>query len=495
MNKLAAKLKSLGNPRLLVVGDLILDRYTWGQVDRISPEAPVMVLNVEQEEVRLGGAASVAALLRGLDAEVTLAGVVGEDGSGRALRRLCEETGIQASSVLADPGRPTTVKDRFMGQAPHRHAQQMLRVDWESKAPLPAELETQLLQSLLPQVCHHGAILISDYAKGVCSRSLIRSLTEAAHHHGIPVLVDPARRPNYYRYRGVTLLTPNRPEAATAVGRDIHGPDDAVLAAKKLQETLATPLVLIKLDSQGMVLVEEDQPPLILPAVASEVADVTGAGDMVLAMMGLARAAGCGWSEAAQLANLAAGLEVQNWGVSPVTRAEVLAEMAAASEVQPAKILTLPDLTHQVEKYRRAGRKIVFTNGCFDLLHVGHVAYLEEAARRGDVLIVAVNADQTVRRLKGPERPILADVDRAAMLAALSCVDHVVIFAEETPHRLLRALRPDVLVKGGTYTPEEVVGKEVVAEYGGAVCVTGRVNGISTSTLVSRVRKSLLLTA
>lgn len=476
----------LGRPRLLVIGDLILDRYTWGDVSRISPEAPVMVMQADREEVRPGGAASVAALLRALEAEVTIAGVTGDDGAGRALRKLLQDDGVNADMVLCDSSRPTTSKERLMGRAAQRHAQQILRVDREETHPLAPDLERQMLDAVLPAIASHAAVLVSDYAKGVCSPVLVRQVIAHATAARVPVLIDPARIGDYSHYHGATLLAPNRVEAEVATGRKIHTPDDALTAAANLRERLQLGAVLVKLDRDGMALVADDEPGSVFATQAREVYDVTGAGDMVLAMIALCRVSGLDWKDAVPLANLAAGLEVEKLGVSLLTRGEIrIASMVAADR---RKLLTLEELEPLADAYLRQGKKLVFTNGCFDLLHIGHANYLHEAARLGDVLIVAVNSDASVRRLKGENRPVIREADRAAMLAALACVDFVLIFEEDTPHDLLRRLKPDVLVKGGTYTVGEVVGKEVVEAYGGAVCVVGRMEGVSTTEILASVQ-------
>jgi D-beta-D-heptose 7-phosphate kinase/D-beta-D-heptose 1-phosphate adenosyltransferase len=486
MNDLHTLLNSLGKPRLLVVGDLILDRYTWGEVTRVSPEAPVLVLRADREEVRPGGAASVAALLRALDANVTLAGVVGDDVAGRVLRKLLQDEGVAQDVVLCDAGRPTTSKERLMGRAAHRHPQQILRVDREETHPLPTDVEQHLLQAILSQVDQHAAVLVSDYAKGVCTPALLGALIARAAAHGIPVFVDPARITDYARYRGATVLAPNRAEAELATGRKIRTAEDALAAAHALRDLTACGTVLLKVDRDGMVLVTDSHPGRVYPTQRREVYDVTGAGDMVLAMIGLCRASGVDWDGAVPLANLAAGLEVEKLGVALLTRAEI--RLGSIHGGSPRKLLSLDDMEPLAEAYRRQGKKLVFTNGCFDLLHVGHTHYLREAACLGDVLIVAVNSDASVRRLKGNDRPVIREADRAAMLAALACVAHVMIFEEQTPHELLRRLRPDVLVKGGTYTVEQVVGREVVEGYGGTVCVVGKLDGVSTTEILASVR-------
>jgi rfaE bifunctional protein nucleotidyltransferase chain/domain len=666
-------LPTLPRPRLLVIGDLILDKYTFGNADRVSPEAPVIVLRVDGKEVRLGGAASVAMLLRGLEAEVTLAGVVGDDSEGRTLRSLLRDEKIDSRLVLVDPSRPTTAKERIMGRAANRHAHQIVRVDHETRDPIDAAIEEALIAGIIrelsltrepqpsatssaeaevlsknpgattfaggkeafvadaasvgvstqaasPTNCNRPnlapaspsstldppsssaskpatpsrpspsstlhprssastspitAILIADYAKGVCTPTLLRRVINLARGCRIPIIVDPARIADYTRYAGATLLKPNRTEAELATGRQILTPDDALAAARDLCDRFKIDSVIVTLDQEGMALASpafsrEAQPStpspsstlhprssasLHLPTTAREVYDITGAGDMVLAALGLCLASGMPLDQAAQLANIAAGLEVEKLGVAPITRAELCAALAShpafSREAQPSalcpdastieaspnenqgayaaplaararpspssilhprsstvtepaaplsapsrpspsstlhprsssKITDAASLRPLVAAYQNAARRIILTNGCFDLLHVGHVTMLEQAAALGDILIVAINSDASVRALKGPDRPVICELDRARMLASLACVDHVLIFNEPTPHNLLEMLRPDVLAKGGT-TPE-IIGREVVEAYGGRIVRLGTIPGISTTALLT----------
>jgi len=556
------RLVSLGEPKILVVGDVILDRYTWGDAERVSPEAPVLVLRAEDEEVRLGGAASVACLLRYLEVRVTLAGVVGDDPSGRTVRRLLEEIDLNTGLVLSDTHRCTTTKERFVGRAAGRHPHQILRVDHESREPLEEHIEEKLTAALTRRLAGHQAVLVSDYAKGVCTPRLLTRVIKEARQRGIPVLVDPARIADYDRYRSASILTPNRAEAEGATGLSIAGPSEAFAAGEELLRTLELDAVFLTLDKDGIAVIAKDREPEIVPTRGREVYDITGAGDMVLAMTGLCHAACFPFTETAALANVAAGLEIERFGVTPVTRKEILAELekreekgtgsdqddrclspfpvrqgrhnvrrgspdpavpsterspanqnpdpsrqtcaqrlwgesfdsyiAKRNENGPApfqsnKLVTLEQMADLAAGYRAHKQRIVLTNGCFDLLHMGHVTYLEQAAELGDVLIVAINSDASVTRLKGPERPIIRERDRAALLAALSCVDFVLVFEEDTPHRVLERLRPDILVKGGT--TKQVVGKEVVARYGGSVRVLTGVPDASTTSIVSRIRE------
>lgn len=494
---LLAVLDGLGHPRVLVLGDLILDRYTWGNAERVSQEAPVILLRADQREARLGGAANVCQMLRGLEAQVACAGVVGADADGKTLRERLRESGVDDRFLLYDESRPTTVKERFIGRAQGRHPHQILRVDSEVRDPLSAQLEGRLAAQLAAEITRFHVVLVSDYGKGVCTPELLRAITTAATAAGVPVVVDPIRSTDYSRYHGATTMTPNRLEAEMATGVRIARPDDAYVAGRKLCQQLDLRMAIVTLDSDGMALIERDGPVEHFPTRKREVYDITGAGDMVLAMIGVCLAGGASPADAIRLSNIAGGLEVEKVGVVVIPREEVRAEIlaerrgrfgrhaAGEGAIQNPKLVRPEGLGPLAERLRRARRRIVFTNGCFDLLHVGHVSYLQDAAALGDCLIVGVNSNDSVRKLKGPARPIISEAERAQMLAALACVDYVVIFGDDTPHALLHALRPDVLVKGGTYTPEQVVGHEVVEAYDGQVCVTGIVEGISTTNILA----------
>ena len=477
-------LHQIGRPRLLVVGDPILDRYIWGDAERISPEAPVIVLHETTDEVRPGGAANVASFLHGLDAEVVVAGVIGDDGEGRTLQRLLHELHVDASHVLVDPSRPTTCKQRFVGRAAGWHAHQMLRVDREVRTPLSSDLEAKLCAGILTALPDCDAVLVSDYAKGVCTPSLLRVVITAAQQRAIPVLVDPCRGVDFERYAGATLVAPNRVAAELFIGHPLHDPEAILHAADDLRRRLNLKAAVITLDRDGLACVTADERQIV-SCRPRAVYDVTGAGDMVLAALGLCHAARVPLGDSLTLANAAAGLEVERFGVEPVSRAEIAAELQRGSASSPKRV-SLEESIRLMASHRREGRTLVFTNGCFDLLHVGHVALLEEAAQLGDVLLVAINSDASVRKLKGTERPIIGEQDRARMLASLECVDHVLIFDDDTPHRLLHAIRPDVLVKGGTTT--DIVGREVVEAYGGRVVRSSTIPGLSTTALVSRLQ-------
>jgi D-beta-D-heptose 7-phosphate kinase/D-beta-D-heptose 1-phosphate adenosyltransferase len=484
--------ENLGAPRILVLGDAILDRYIWGDAERVSQEAPVILLKADRDEVRLGGAANVANMVRGLGAQVTLATVVGDDTDASTLVRALEAAGIGSLAIVRDSSRPTTVKERFIGKAQNRHPHQMLRVDRETRAPLAPEIAEALAQRVLASIPSHEAVLISDYGKGVCTTEIVSQVIAAARTARIPIIVDPRPGNDYALYRGATAVTPNRLETRLATGREISTAEDAFAAGRTLCRNLDLHHAYITLDSDGIALVMADGTAQHLPTRKRQVYDITGAGDMVLAAIGVGLAVGTDPADIARLANVAGGLEVERVGVVPITREEMLADILANSRSAPDKVCSAGDLEQHVATRKKLGQKIVFTNGCFDILHAGHVTCLQQAAEEGDCLIVAINSDDGVRRLnKGVERPIFKQEHRATMLAALEAVDYVVVFDEATPHLLLERLQPDLLVKGGTYRHDEIVGWELVEGYGGQVKALGEIPGLSTTHIVQHLRETL----
>ena len=465
-----------------VVGDLMLDEYVQGPVERISPEAPVPVVQVRDVEYRLGGAANVARQVAVLGARPVLCGLVGRDDAGQRVLEECGRAGIETRAVFAEAGRRTTRKLRVLG-----HGQQLLRLDWENPQPCPQELAGRLVQALRSGA-KPDVVILSDYSKGLLSDTMIETVTAAAGSVGCPVLVDPKRR-DLTAYRGASLLTPNLGELAAAAGMKLD-PDDTpsiVAAALPFVEAARLDAMLVTLSDRGMLLVCADASSLHVPAVRRAVADVTGAGDTVVAVLAVTLAGGARLEQAMEIANVAAGLAVGEVGAVAVEAAHI---RNALSGLPGGKILGRDDLAARAAGWRVAGKRIVFTNGCFDLLHAGHLSLLHEAARLGDVLVLAINSDESVRRLKGPERPIVPAAERAALLAALSCVDAVTIFDEDTPLETLRAVRPHVLVKGQDYRLENVVGREVVEAEGGRVALVPLMAERSTSALVERIRRS-----
>lgn len=479
--------QALGSPRVLVLGDIILDRYTWGDAERVSQEAPVILLRADRQEHRLGGAANVCNMLRGLGAETALIGVVGDDSAADAVRDELRRAQADCCGVVTDATRPTTVKERFMGRAQFRHPHQMLRVDKEVRDPLHSQLECDVIAALAAALPQSDILLISDYSKGVCTPHVLAESVRLAREHGKRVLVDPARGADYQIYRGVSAMTPNRLEAGLATGTIIRRATDALPVARQLCQELDLEAAIVTLDKEGMALSNRDGTERLFPTRPRQVYDITGAGDMVLAVIGMALAGGLDYGDAIRLANTAGGLEVEKVGVCIVTRDEIVADLVGRPQRPTGKVLHLATLEREIDRRRQSGQRIVFTNGCFDILHAGHVRYLQEAATHGDCLLVAINSDASVRRLKGSRRPVIGEEDRAAMLAALAVVDFVVVFDESTPHSLLHRLKPDVLVKGGNYSHDGVVGWEVVEAYGGQVVVGPEIAGLSTTMIIERI--------
>lgn len=484
---LISRVETLGHPRILVVGDLILDRYIWGYAERISQEAPVPLLRADHREHRLGGAASVASMLRALGAHVQLIGGVGRDAEAAVVRMLLTDLGVDDSLVqtLDDP--PTTLKERYIGRAQDRHPQQMIRVDYEVRDPLPADVESALRERLAEAVAGVEVVLISDYDKGICTPTLLASLITVCRNLGVRVIADPIRSSDYSKYRGVHCMTPNRLEAQLATGMTIAEAGDALAVGRRLVESLHLESILVTLDRDGMALVRADGREEIVPTRPRQVYDITGAGDMVLSVVGLCVAAGADYDEAAALGNVAGGLEVEKFGVAMLSREDILRDLIAHHRPEVMKRLDRSKLSAEVRRRKQLGQCVVFTNGCFDLLHVGHTRLLRKARALGHYLVVGINSDASVRRLKGPERPLNGEDVRAELLAALECVDAVTVFDEDTPLAIIEAIGPNVLVKGGDYRPEEVVGREEVEASGGRLELIPLVDGYSTTRLAQRI--------
>ncbi|RME73510.1 MAG: D-glycero-beta-D-manno-heptose 1-phosphate adenylyltransferase [Planctomycetota bacterium] len=484
-SELLQALECMGRPRVLVLGDVMIDDYVFGRVERISPEAPIAVLNVEREEQRPGGAGSVVGMLRRLGAAVRLLAVTGDDAAGDLLASLLARQGVELDGLVRDPARPTTRKTRMIA-----HDQQVLRVDRERAAPLGAELEKTLIERLAAALDGVDVVLVSDYAKGLVTPGLLAALRTEADRRGIGWIVDPARGRDYALYRGASAITPNRAETAEASGERPADRASWERIGRRFVETLELECALLTLDRDGIFCVPRDGEPLHVPTEPRQVYDVTGAGDMVLATIGLARAAGLDWAVAAELANVAAGIEIRRIGVAPVSREEIAAEIRSRGEPEAHKIISLEAFVGgPLEELRRSGKRVVFTNGCFDLLHVGHVKMLQFARAQGEHLVVGLNSDRSVRQLKGPGRPILAEQDRARMLAAIGAVDHVIVFDEPTPLALIEAIVPDVLVKASDYEGRPVVGRSIVEAAGGQVVLAPLVGGVSTTRIVERLQQ------
>jgi D-beta-D-heptose 7-phosphate kinase/D-beta-D-heptose 1-phosphate adenosyltransferase len=479
----------LGQPHVLVLGDLMLDRYVWGDAERISQEAPVILLHADKREERLGGASSVATMLRALGARVSLVGVVGTDSDGGRIRQALSDLNIDHDGVVSAAGRPSTVKERYIGRAAYRHPQQLLRVDFETRQPLDGTIEAELCDAIQPQLRKADIVLISDYDKGVCTPRLLQATIAIARERGIRTVADPIRRADYAKYRGCSSMTPNRFEAGQASGRTITGTSQALDAAAYLLTNLDLEAGIVTLDKDGMALAHRDGRRQVFPTRQRQVYDITGAGDMVMSVLGMALAAGADYDSAIRLANIAGGLEVEKIGVATVSRDEILRDLLHEDGLGNglSKILPVDLLRLALESRRRLGQRIVFTNGCFDILHAGHVQYLQEARQQGDLLVVGLNSDASVRALKGPNRPVNSVDARTTVLASLSAVDYVVVFDAATPLELIKSLKPDVLVKGADYRADEVVGGDFVKTYGGRVHLAALREGVSSSGILRKV--------
>jgi D-beta-D-heptose 7-phosphate kinase/D-beta-D-heptose 1-phosphate adenosyltransferase len=481
LSKFLLKLPDL---KILVVGDLMLDEYLWGGTDRISPEAPVPVVGVADQEMRLGGAGNVALNLAALGCQVAIAGFVGADPDGGTCRELIGQREIDAEALLDSSNRRTTRKTRVIASR-----QQMLRIDREDRHMISKVEEQQLLAAILPRIAQFDVLLLSDYLKGVMTVPLVQELVAAARKADIPVLIDP-KGSDYHKYHGATLLTPNRKEFAEAIGKPVPNLETLVEEADGLCQRLNLTALIVTRSEEGMSLFVQGMPPQHLSTRAREVFDISGAGDTVLALLGAGVAAGMNLTAAAEMANLAAGIVVGKVGTSTVTPQELVAELEHRDLGHLRKLLGRVDIDSALNAARQKGRRIVFTNGCFDLLHVGHVKYLQKARQQGDLLVLGLNSDASIRRIKGPKRPLIKEEERAHILAALDCVDYVVLFDEDTPMDLIREVRPDVLIKGGDYEPAQVVGREFVESYGGRLELIQFVDGKSTTNIINKILES-----
>jgi len=480
----------LGPVRVLVAGEVILDRYLHGDVSRISPEAPIPVLRVTRREEKPGNAGFVMANLRALGAEVSAASVVGSDRDGALLRDIFSGLGIGMRAMISDPGRPTTVKARLLGsvQSANRATQQLLRVDEEDSMPLAPAIERELIARMrreLPRV--HG-VLISDINKGLLTPNLLHAIIDGARQRKIPVIVDPRVTEDFSIYRGATAITPNRFETETATGIKMADRDAWRTAGEMLIKRHNLDACLVTLDRDGMYLVERGGAATYIPTAPREVYDVTGAGDVVLSTFGLFVIGGLGFSSAARLANLAASIEVTRMGTDVISRDDLSRALMPEHEHSERKILSHDELRASLTRDRRAGKTIVFTNGCFDLIHAGHLQLLNFARALGDKLVVGLNSDRSVRMLKGADRPIHPAQERARILAALEPVDYVVIFDDQRAEKIVRVVRPDVLVKGEDYRGKIVDGQKFVESCGGSVALAPLLKGKSTSGTITRMR-------
>jgi len=469
--------------RVLVIGDVMLDRYVWGSVDRISPEAPVPVLRSLHTTRVPGGAANVAMNLVGLGVRSTQAGFWGDDLEQRELGELLSAAGVDVSGMIQS-AHPTISKTRVMA----RH-QQLLRMDVENAASHPSSEQDALLERALDLVSKADAVILSDYAKGTLSPALCRAVIDKARGHGSPVLVDPKDK-SFAKYAGATTICPNLSELSLATGIDRDNMTGLIEAGERLVAETGVDFLTVTMSEKG-ILVLFPHSSFHSQARAREVFDVSGAGDTVIAIMAACLASGLDAKAAADLSNLAAGIVVGKTGTAPISRNELVAELTTSAAIGiPEKVLDDEQLLVRIAEWRATGLRIVFTNGCFDILHIGHISLLEQCRQFGDKLIVAINSDASVQCLKGPSRPVVKENDRARVLAALASTDAVTIFDEQTPLNLIRRIRPDVLVKGGDYTTATVVGAEDMMSWGGRVEIVPTVPGHSTTNIIERMNTS-----
>ena len=484
LSHLAQLVEQLPNAKVLCIGDVMLDRFVYGSVSRISPEAPIPIIRVERESAMLGGAGNVARNATALGASVRFLSLVGDDLPGReVMEYVANDKGVEPY-IQIERNRPTTIKTRYIAGG-----QQLLRSDNETTATLAAPTISNLsalAAQLAPDV---SAIILSDYGKGVLHGDVVAATIAAARKAVKPVIVDP-KGTDYSIYRGATVVTPNRAEAQAATGIDIQSDEDAIAAATKIITECGIENVLLTRSQDGMTLVTSKGEATHLPTEAREVFDVSGAGDTVVACLASAIAGGASLSDAARIANVAAGIVVGKIGTAVVYPDELISVLHHHDlMIGEAKLMPLDRMVDRVERWRRKGYKVGFTNGCFDLLHPGHLSLLQQARSNCDRLIVGLNSDASVKRLKGEARPVQSEAARAAVLGSLETVSGVVIFGEDTPITVIEALKPDILVKGADYTIDKVVGADIVQGYGGKVVLANLADGFSTTSTIARINQ------
>jgi len=464
-------------PNILVVGDLMIDHYLWGSCERISPEAPVQVVDIAKETTVLGGAGNVINNLNTLGAQVSVSSVIGDDDNGKELLSMLQEIDVNTTNIITQKQRKTSKKSRIIAVS-----QQILRYDKESKDDIMHESSDAILENLSKIIKMYDMVVLSDYGKGVLTQSLCQGIITLAKENNVRVLVDP-KGSDFTKYKGAYLLTPNKKEAILATDIDINDAKSLEKALLKLKSKCDLEVSLITLSEDGIATL--DKKVEIFPTVAKEVFDVTGAGDTVIASIAFALSAGKSIQESAAFANLAAGVVVGKIGSATVSISEIEEyEASLHKSTSDAHIKSFEDIDNLVKHARENGKKIVFTNGCFDILHVGHVKYLQIAKSFGDILIVGLNSDESVSRLKGPTRPVNIAEDRAYLLAALEAVDYVVPFVEDTPYNLIKMIAPDTLVKGGDYEGKAVIG----TEFAGELKLVDFVDGKSTTKTIEKIQ-------
>jgi len=482
-------LSNIGRPNIMLVGDFMLDKYVWGEVNRISQEAPIPVLNVASEEIRPGGAGSVASNLAHLGANIFCYGTIGNDNEGRLLLDNLNDLGVDTEGIVQDSDRPTTVKVRMMGhlQSAGKGIQQLLRIDYEKTDDIEEEKQEVIINKIENKIQQVDIVLISDMNKGLLSRRILDAVIKSGKDHNVPVIVDPGLTKDYGIYRGATAITPNRFETKLSTGIKITDVNSMKSAGRKLLEENLFEYIIITADKDGMFLYSRDGKCKLISTVPKDVYDVSGAGDMVLSVFGFVVGSKNSFEDAAMIANVAAGVEVGKIGAVPISKSEILSELMGGSNPLYTKIKVLDELEEILNRHRKENKKIVFTNGCFDILHVGHIEYLKFSRKQGDVLVIGLNTDRSVREQKGDKRPFVSEDERARLISALEDVDYVILFDDLTPEKLIRRVKPDVLVKGEDWKEKGVVGREFVESYGGKVILAPLVKDVSTTDIVSRI--------
>ncbi len=468
--------------RVLVVGDLMIDEYLWGEVDRISPEAPVQVISVLDESFTLGGAGNVVNNLAAIGAKVFAAGVIGTGRDGQTLIRKFDELGVDTRGVIREPERPTTRKTRVIAANQH-----VLRIDRETKTRISDKTFATLagfLEEIIPEI---DIILVSDYNKGLITESLLSKLIRMAGNQDKIVIADP-KGLDFTKYSGVTMLTPNKKEAALASGVEIEDEAGLLKAGQKIINTIGLEKLLVTCGREGMVLIEKGADPCFIRAEARQVFDVSGAGDTVLAVMGLAVASGASFEDCAALANTAAGIVVGKVGTATVTKKELAGVISHQGDEFSEKLKNLSECREIIRDLKNRNKKIVLTNGCFDFLHAGHVRLFSASKQLGDVLIVAIDDDESIKKLKGSGRPVIGERERVRILSALDMIDHIVVFSTDDLELLLETLQPDLLTKGSNYTSDEVNGREVVEQLGGRVVLIPIAENISSTDIIKNIK-------
>ncbi len=482
----AAILDNFSKLRILVVGDVMLDVYLFGDANRISPEAPVPILKVSGENLSLGGAANVANNLRSLGASVEIFGVVGRDAGGENLKALLKQIKIDSSGIISDSKTTTTTKKRLIAEN-----QQIARIDIEEASPIADELKDRIIESISNSVALNkpDGIIISDYAKGVITKELSNEIIQLARRNEIFVCVDPKGR-DFDKYKGANVITPNQKETEDLCGFQIEDYSSLKRAVEIVVNQTGVEGILITRGKDGISFYFKGTHEIkTVHSDAREVFDVTGAGDTVVSSFTLSYLASRSWEDSVRIANYSAGIVVGRIGTSTVTRKELEERLKNGKNQTGNKISSRALLSNAISQLKHEGKRIVFTNGCFDLLHIGHLQLLKQAKALGDILVVGVNNDESVKKLKGNERPLTGESSRANIVAALDCVDYVSVFEEDTPLELIKALKPDIIVKGGDYSIETVVGRDFVESYGGTVCIVPLLEEISTSQLIDKIRK------